>query len=303
MRRWAAVMVLLVPLAGCGGREPGSAQLTKGTLRLGCDEAVARVIQREADEFSRLYTEARVTLQRGEAREIIADFAADSLRVIVCARALNPEERNALQAAKVEFREYEVARTAVAVIAHPDIPVTRLRVGELDTIFAGGQTLWPGRELIRLAVAGVNSSVTEVFRARILGRGGYDPVARAIPSSDSLIAYVAATKGAIGIVGLDGLQGKESGVNVLALATPEVRPDSTRAPGEYYTPAQAYVYLGYYPVTAPVYIYTRMVDYSLADGFIAFVTSAPGQKVFQANGLVPMTMPVRLVQLTSQQVY
>jgi phosphate transport system substrate-binding protein len=62
------------------------------------------------------------------------------------------------------------------------------------------------------------------------------------------------------------------------------------------------VYLGYYPITTPVYIYSREVERDLGDGFIAFVTSVAGQKVVQAGGLVPATMPVRLVQLTSRQV-
>jgi phosphate transport system substrate-binding protein len=81
-----------------------------------------------------------------------------------------------------------------------------------------------------------------------------------------------------------------------------MRPDSTFAPGEYYSPHPAYVYQGYYPVIAPVYVYTRNIEQDVSMGFIAFLTSAAGQKVFQKDGLVPATMPVRLVHLTSQQV-
>ena len=298
------LFVSILAVEGCGGKEPGSASITKGPLRLGCDEAVLPAIQHEIREFTSLYTGANITVRDGGAREIIAEFAADSIRTIVCARELNREERDALAAGKVSIQEYLVARSAVAVIAHRGVPVTQLRVGELDTIFSGTITHWPGKRavIIELAVGGLNSSVNEVFRKSILGGGGFDPAARSFPSSKELLAYVSGTPGALGILGLNWLTGNEEGVNVIEVATSAMRADSTYAPGAYYSPHPAYVYQGYYPVIAPVYVYTRSIEQDVSMGFIAFLTSAAGQKVFQKDGLVPATMPVRLVHLTSQQV-
>jgi phosphate transport system substrate-binding protein len=297
-----AVILATVLLTGCGGKEPGSTQLTKGKLRLGCDEAVLPLVRREVSEFTRLYTEASIRIDSGGARTLISDFANDSIRVIVCARDLNKEERDALSAAKVQFQEYKFARTAVAVIEHPGLPTSRFRVGELDTVFSGGMTRWPGKNrlMVELAVGGLNSSVNEVFRKSVLTGGGFDRAAKPFTSSLDLLEYVARTPGAIGIIGLDWLKENQGMVNVAAVASPAMRPDSTYAPQEYYSPAPAYVYLGYYPLYAPVFIYTREIERDLADGFIAFLTSAAGQKVVQNGGLVPVTMPVRLVHLTSE---
>lgn len=201
--------------------------------------------------------------------------------------------------------EYHVAQTAVAVVAHPDNPVKKMRIGELDSIFSGLTTQWPGwkrREPIAVAVGGVNSSVNEVFRSSLFGEKGFALSASAFDSSIQLIEYVYRTKNAIGIVGLDWLKGRDDFVSVLALARPGVQPDSTQPIGAFYSPAQAYVFKGYYPLGTPVYIYTREVDRDVSVGFIAFAASSPGQKVFLNHGLVPKTMPVRLVQLTSEQV-
>jgi phosphate transport system substrate-binding protein len=49
-------------------------------------------------------------------------------------------------------------------------------------------------------------------------------------------------------------------------------------------------------------VYTRDVERNISVGFISFAASVEGQKVFLNSGLVPVTMPVRLVQLTSEQV-
>ncbi|HMD14487.1 MAG TPA: phosphate ABC transporter substrate-binding protein, PhoT family, partial [Bacteroidota bacterium] len=65
-------------------------------------------------------------------------------------------------------------------------------------------------------------------------------------------------------------------------------------------PVQAYLYKGYYPITRGVNIYSKADSYSVATGFTAFITSAPGQKIVLNSGLVPVTMPVRIVELTNK---
>ena len=60
---------------------------------------------------------------------------------------------------------------------------------------------------------------------------------------------------------------------------------------------QAYVHLGKYPLNYPVYICLNDSKSALGAGFSAFIASAPGQKIILDWGLVPVTMPVRLVQL------
>ena len=301
---FTAVFLAALLMPGCAGKEPGSTSITKGSFRLGCDEALLPVMQHEIREFTGLYTEAKVALRDAEAREVIAEFAVDSIRTIVCARELNKEERDALAAAKVTIQEYLVARSAVAVIAHKGVLVTELRVGELDSMFSGRITHWSGKRgtMIELAVGGLNSSANEVFRKSVLRGGGFDPAARSFPASKDLLSYVSGTPGALGILALKRLTGNDGGVNVISVATSAMRPDSTYAPGAYYSPHPAYVYQGYYPVIAPVYVYTRNIEQDVSMGFIAFLTSGAGQKVFQNDGLVPATMPVRLVHLTSQQV-
>jgi phosphate transport system substrate-binding protein len=291
-------------VAGCG-KEPGSKTLTKGALRIECDESVYPVVRTLAEEFIREYPESRIDLRAVQAREATTDFVNDSVRVIVVARPLNAEERGVLVSTKTWFEEYHVAQSAVAVVAHAGNPVKQLRIGQLDSIFSGWVTMWPGwsaRTPIDLLVGGINSSTNEIFRSRVMENRGFGLSAAASDSSAGVIAQVARTKSALGIVGINWLRGRETFVSVLSISRPGVQPDSTEPVGAAYSPAQAYVFKGYYPITSPVYIFTREVERDVSLGFISFAASAQGQKVFLMNGLVPVTMPVRLVQLTSEQV-
>jgi len=300
-RSWMAVVGMAL-LAGCS-REPGSTVITKGILNAECDEAVYPVVKLEADDFHQQYQDATVILRPVEAREAVADFAQDSTEFIVCGRELNTGERNALAAAKVDIQEYKVALTAVAVIVNAENPVTTLRMGELDSIYSGMLDRWPGtRRSIDAVIGGRNSSANEVFRDVVLKGRDFDRAATPIDSSDQLVAYVRSHRDAIGIVGLNWVKSGEGGVTAVGLGTPGFRPDSTEPFGAFYTPHPAYVYQRYYPITTPIYIYSRKKSQDVGLGFISFVSSPPGQRIFLNNDLVPVTQPVRLVSLTSQQV-
>jgi len=304
LRQFCILLWCGVLMAGCT-REPGSTQLTKGALRVDCDEAIAPVVRLLVEEFQRQYPDAKVTVNPVEAREATANFVNDSVRVIVVARPLNAEERSVLTTTKVWFEEYHVAQGAVAVIANTTNPLKALRLGQADSIFAGLLTVWPGWRAggtIDVVVGGINSSTNEVFREAILGSRKYALSATPFASSSELLDHVRQTRNAIGLLSVSWLKGVEHDVSVLGLSRPGVSPDSTQSPGKPYTPIQGYVYKGYYPVSTPVYIYTRSVDRDVALGFISFTSSGQGQKVFLNNGLVPVKSPVRLIQLTSEQV-
>lgn len=303
MIRLSVLLAGVLLLAGCT-KEPGSTVITKGKLTVACDEAVEPLMRAEVEEFQRQYTEATVTLRVVHAREAIADFVNDSVRVIVSGRPLNKEERDALAASKVAFQEFKIALSAVAVIVHRENPQKQLRLTEADSMFSGHLVRWhgPRKGVIDVVLSDVNSSTNEIVRTTVMRGRAFAASATPFSSSRKVIEYVRDTRNAIGIVPLNWLKGFEQSVSILSVGGPGWQPDSTVVPGQFFSPAQAWVYKGYYPITTAVYMYTREVSRDLGVGLITFVASVPGQKVVQNAGLVPATMPVRLVQLTSEKI-
>jgi len=300
-------MVALLMLAALGGctKEPGSTKITEGQLAVECDEAVFPVFEKVVAEFREQYKDAQLTIRPVEAREAIADFYNDSVRVIISARPFNKEERDMLNAAKIEVQESHVAQSAIALIAHRDVPLDRVRMTEADSIFGGERTRWSARGSgapIELVVGDMNSSTNEVFRTVLMGGRKFTLSAAPTRSSSAIVEYVAKTRNTLGIVGVAWLKGYDERVKIMEIGGPAYRPDTTRAAGQYFSPAQAYVFQGYYPLAAPVTIYSRAFARDLGLGFISFVVGAAGQKIITREGLVPVTMPVRIVQLTSERV-
>jgi phosphate transport system substrate-binding protein len=296
-----SALLLTLCIAGCDQRK--NVSTTTGSVRIECDESVANVMKMIADSFLLTYKDAKIAIVPISDRAAIADFINDSVRVIVSAREFNEEELAILKKYDIQYKSFKCAYDAVVVIGNKNNPQKRLRLGELDSIFDGSLTRWGGKgKLIDPAIGDVNSSVNEFFRKKILKDKPFTLTAVKFSSSDSLVNYVAGNPNAIGIVGLSWLRSNEDKLTVFALGAPNWRPDSTQPYGLYYTPVQAHVYRNYYPLARPVYMYNREYGFTLADGFIAYVTHVHGQQKFLNEGLVPATQPIRLVETTSKQV-
>ena len=67
--------------------------------------------------------------------------------------------------------------------------------------------------------------------------------------------------------------------------------------GSYYRPYQGSIFDKSYPFVREVYLISRETFAGLGTGFIQWATGEQGQRIVLKSGLVPATMPIRLVQI------
>jgi len=296
-----AAAVLLLSALGCESERKETP--TKGYVKVVVSEDVAPLIELEQRKFMELYPQARVELAIAPAREAITRLFNDTITVIISSRPLNKEERDVAKRTNLALAEYKMAIDAVAIVLNAKNPVEELRTTQLDSVLTGTVTEWNavGGEVapIELFLPSPNSANYEVVSTRLLRGKPFARPVRVISSSSEMLQAVSERANAIGMVGLNWLAEKKDQVRVLALMDPEA-PDSLGIKGEYFVPHQAHVYRGYYPLSRDVYIVSKADNYGVAAGFLSFITSGPGQKIVLNSGLVPATMPVRLVELTNK---
>ena len=279
---------------------------TKGRSSIIVSESVLPAIRQEKEKFENLYDQAKITMQTTTTRDAIVQFFnCDTIKLVVSSRPLNEEERSVAKRYKLEFDSYKVAIDGIAIIVHNENPIAQLRTTQLDSIFRGEITKWSAvgwkssGKSISICLPDQNSGEFEIIGTRILHGGKFTPVDTIVHTSPEMIVYVSRHPSSIGIVGMSWLKQYPEKVKVLALSDPAA-PESLGLRGKYFTPHQAYVYQNYYALPSEVYIYSRTDLYSVGSGFISFMMSAAGQQIILYNGLVPTTMPVRLVELTNK---
>ncbi len=74
-------------------------------------------------------------------------------------------------------------------------------------------------------------------------------------------------------------------------------PDTSSVKPEKYQPLQAYIALKQYPLIRDIMIINREGRNGLGTGFASFVAGDKGQRLFRLMGLLPATMPIRIIQV------
>jgi ABC-type phosphate transport system substrate-binding protein len=298
---WGWMCVLCTSILGCIGEK--TELPTKGSLTIVASETVSPMIRQQEEKFESLYQDAHLTVLSAPTREAITRIFNDTIKFIVSSRPLNTEEREVAKREKIDFKEYKIAIDGIAVIVNSENTVSRLRTTQLDSIMQGLTTYWDDvggkRRSIDLFIPDQNAGEFEVVGMKILGGKRFTDHAVTVKSSPDMIKAIIDHPDAIGIIGVNWLREKNEKIKVLELSDPFAA-DSLQIKGQYFAPFQAHLYRGYYPLASDVYIYSKTDMYSVGSGFISFITSAPGQKIVLDNGMVPVTMPIRLVELTNK---
>jgi phosphate transport system substrate-binding protein len=266
-------------------------------------EDIFPVIDKEVKEFELMYEQAHITHLQSTTRDAIVQLLNDSVKLITSPRQLNDEENEVIKKYKLEVDTFKIAYDAVLVLVNEKNSLTRFTVEELRGILLGKVTKW--RELgeknnvgrIVVALGEPNTGMYEYIKKRIAGSQPLADVVVPCTTTIDVIAYVSGHSNAIGFVSQGWISKTPPKTRIADIGDPAYRRDSTSTTLEYFPPLQAHVYRNYYPLRRTLYIFSRNVGTGVGIGFAAFVTGAQGQKLFLKNGLVPATMPVRLVQL------
>jgi phosphate transport system substrate-binding protein len=306
--------LLLAGLSGCN-RQESEITPTRGKVTAIVSESHAPLLQKEVDQFQRLYSEAQVGLLSATTREAIVHLLNDSVRIIIIDRALNQEERGIAAEAEIKYAETKIAEDALVIVAHNENPIKNISLNSLGQIVTREVTQWsqvPEAKWtgpIEFAFTGRNSGAYEILVLHFLKLQK-----EAIPTfladkQKDVLDYIASHPRALGVVSAacfysvtrpNGIQDTTTVLPLRALAVQ--RKDST-ATDEYVKLHQANVYRGFYPLHYGVYIYytiSEKRDLGPELGFTTFVASHPGQKIIMDAGLVPATMPIRLVQINEE---
>ncbi len=300
-RRLSLFLLSSVILCSCSSEKRET--LTSGSLTMMTSEDVFPVINIQVGDFQRMYEEVKIKNISVSTREAVVQMLNDSIKLIVCAGELNEEEKNIIAKNEFELDSTKIAFDGIAVIVNQKNELTKLTTDELKDLLTGAKLRWSqvnGSKLssaVIVAMGDPNSGVHKFVKSRFAADGKFSANLFPCTTTTEVFSVVSERPNAIGLVGVSWLSKMPENLRVLELGDPRFRRDSTSKEMEYFTPHQANIYRKYYPLSRTVYIYSHNVGKGVGLGFTSFAASSDGQKIIVSNGLVPATMPVRLVQL------
>lgn len=306
------VFLVLLFVASAGCRNKGTATLretpTSGNIRIAADESFKPIIEAEIDTFTALYNYAQITTIYQPENELIAFFLSDSVKTIASAWTPTDEQRQVLLDLQTVVRSTVVAYDAIALVMHKNNADSLLTYENVKNIFTGMVTDWnqinpsSGLGKINIVFDNVRSGNIRYFRELFdlpeeLGSNFY-----AVKSNPEVIDYVSQSPGAIGIVSVNWISDEDdplsfnmlNKIKVAAVSQPYLDRSS------YFLPLQGHIYDKSYPFVREVYMHSRESFSGLGSGFVSFVAGEKGQRIILKSGLVPATMPIRIIQTKNE---
>lgn len=305
----APLALMVLALAACNSKPKDGLTdtYTSGVIAIAADESFRPIVQEEIDVFESIFPLAGIVPHFTTEVEAINLFLKDSVRLAIASRTLTPKEMNSFHSRKFFPREIKLAIDGLALIVNRQNSDSLISVRDIRRILSGEARNWkdiyPASKLkdIRLVFDNKNSStvrfaIDSINQGKPLSEDGV----KALRTNQQVIDYVAETPEAIGVIGVNWLGNRSDTTNLSfrdEIRVMSVSAEDVATPANSYKPYQAYLFYGNYPLARPIYILLNDPRNALPWGFASFLTSDRGQRIILKSGLVPVTQPVRVVNV------
>jgi phosphate transport system substrate-binding protein len=297
-------IIAVLIITGCRERDKSGNVLdntTSGSIRIAVDESLKPLIQAEIEAFEGIYRDAHIEAIYTSESDAINLMLQDSVRLAIVTRKLTADEQTVLDKEKISGRQMKIAKDGIALILHNENVDRELSVKQLSSIMEGKISRWnqinksSPADAIEVVFDHPNSGILRYLRDTLTNITTIPPNFFAVDNNEAVIDYVSKKKNAIGLIGVSWVSDAEDSTANGFLKTVHVAAIS-RDSG-FYQPYQAYIAQNLYPLIRNVVIISREARSGLGSGFLTYVASDKGQRVVLKAGLVPVTMPVRIVEI------
>jgi len=291
-------LLLLLVCFGCSDSDSPDDTPTYGQISISVDETFMPLIDSEIDTFEGIYTYAAVKVSYKTEAAAFNDLMNDTIRLIIVPRQLNKSELKEFEKWEIVPKVTKIAYDAVALIGSKELKDSTLTLEEIKTLLSGGST--KSLKNVNVVFDNNNSSTINFLKEKT-GVEKLSENCYALTSNNAVIDYISKTKNSIGVIGVNWISDRDDTTNQSFLKSVKVLEISTGENSEYFKPFQAYIAQKIYPLWREVYIISKEAYTGLGTGLTAFIASERGQRIVLKFGLVPATMPVRLVELINEE--
>jgi phosphate transport system substrate-binding protein len=240
-----------------------------------------------AEDYHEIGSGMSLAVSGGGSGTGIAGLINGTVDIVNASRQMKDAEIEAARSNGIEPVEFTVAIDALAVIVHPDNPVSQLTISQLSDIFAGRITNWRdvgGNDAPIVLLSRESNSGTHVYFLEAVVRQGNDenrdifaPQTLLMPSSVGITSEIRRNPNAIGYDGLGYITEHEK---IIAVAKDK---NSPYVLASVETGAD-----GSYPLSRNLYMYTAGEPTGSIATYLDWIMSAEGQAIVAELGFVPL---------------
>jgi len=298
------IIIPTIIISGCGqGNNQITETPTSGNIKICVDESFQLLLDTEIYTFQALYKYAKINPTYKPEGSLIKDFMNDSVRTIVISRKLTQNEEDILKNKSIIPRTTQIAYDALAFIINKNNHDSLLKYNQINDIFTGIINQWkqinPNSSLQDIIVVfdNNNSGNIRYIKEKFNIKQNFPANCFAVKSNQEVISYVEKHENALGIISVNWISDIDDSITINFMKRAKIAAVENPLSGVFSKPYQGYIAEGSYPFIRNVYMICRETFTGLGSGFIQFVAGDQGQRIVLKSGLVPATMPIRLVEV------
>jgi len=303
------VMLLLSGCHGNSRKDKHTDTPTTGEIHIAVDETFSPVIEAELPVFHSVYKFATIHADYLPEVDALNLLLKDSVRMAIVSRPLTVKEKEYFKGKKFFPKEVTFAIDGIAVLVNPSNPDTLFSVENIRNIMIGKLTDWKqinsksNLGKIKVLFDDPKSSIVRFIVDSITKSGNLGNQLSSVQGNPDVVQFVSQHPDAIGLIGVSWVSNSKDPKCLSFLDKVRVAGISSENPATFensYQPFQAYIATGKYPFTRFVYAILSEPRAGLGTGFTSFLTSDKGQRIIQKTGVLPITLPVRIVHIVDE---
>ncbi|HMF44846.1 MAG TPA: phosphate ABC transporter substrate-binding protein [Polyangia bacterium] len=274
------IRMVLAAAVVAGAQLPAFTALA-GTVTVKGSDTMVVLGQRWAEEYMKKNPKTVIQVTGGGSGTGISALINGTTDICEASRSMKDAEKKQVQeksgAAPIET---VVAKDGLSVYVHESNPISELSMAQLKLIFTGKATSWKdvgGPDAKIIPYSRENSSGTYVFfKEHVLENADYTPRAQNMPGTAAVVNAVSKEKFAIGYGGA----AYAKGIKII-----KIKKDPA---GPAIAPSDATIHDGSYPLSRPLFFYTRTKPSEDIKAFTDWVLSKEGQQIVTKVGYFPI---------------
>ncbi len=281
------LVVGLLFLTACGASVADGDTATVVAIQNKGSDTIVNLALAWAEAYQEINPQVRIAVTGGGSGTGITALINGTVDIANASRQIKEEELAAARANAIEPRELVIALDAIAIVVHPDNPVSNLTLQQISDIYSGKITNWRdvgGEDRPIVLLSRETNSGTHVYFLEEVVRLGqkdnrtlFSPDTLLLPSSEGIGAEVRQNPNAIGYDGLGYVTPDMKTVNV-----------GLTSDGPFWPPTADTVNAGQYPIARELYMYSTSDSSEAINTFLEWILSPRAQSIVLDLGFVPV---------------
>lgn len=280
------IYLAVILLAGCTSDSSNSNDQVTFLIQNKGSDTMVNLALAWAEAYQKVEPSISISVTGGGSGTGIAALINKTVDIANASRQIKDDEINTAKTNNIEPFETIVARDAIAIIVHPENPITQLTLQQVSDIYSGKINNWSelggeDRPIVRLSRE-TNSGTHVYFLETVIRLDNkesqllFDQRTLLLPSSEGITSEVSSNPNAIGY---DGLGYVTDSVKVVAI--------SGDSDGPYVLPSAKTVNAGTYPISRDLYVYTNGEPGGAIKTYLDWILSDEAQAIVTRLGFVP----------------